>query len=63
MEIGKNEKECPGCALPVDKAADVCPYCGYEFPEQKSSLKWAAILLAIIFAYPLLRLLLRLLHL
>jgi len=63
MEIGKDEKECPGCAMPVPKDAKVCPYCGYEFPEQKSSLKWVAIAMAVLFAYPLIRLMLRILGL
>ena len=63
MEIGKDETECPGCAMPVPKDAKVCPYCGYEFPEQKSSLKWVAIIMALLFAYPLIRILLRLIGL
>lgn len=46
-------KECPSCALEVEKEAEVCPYCGYEFPEEKSSLKYAAILMALLMAWPL----------
>lgn len=35
-------RECPSCALEVDADADVCPYCGYEFPKQPTSYKGAA---------------------
>jgi len=34
-------KECPGCAMDVEKEADVCPICGYEFPKQSLSLQIA----------------------
>lgn len=50
-------KECPACALDVDKDADVCPYCNYEFPRQKSSVKAAAWLMALLLAWPLYKLL------
>ena len=41
-------KECPSCALEVPAEADVCPYCGYEFPEQKTGVKGFAILFAVL---------------
>lgn len=52
-------KECPSCAMDIDHAATVCPICGYEFPQRKSSLKWIALLMLLLFAYPLLRLAIR----
>ena len=53
-------KECPSCAMDIDKSAEECPICGYEFPKQRSYFKWVAVLLVILFLYPLIRLLLRL---
>jgi ribosomal protein S27AE len=47
----KKEKECPSCAMPVDKEAETCPICGYEFPKQPLSLKigiWLLIALMLI---------------
>ena len=32
----------------VDADADVCPYCGYEFPKQKSYVPWVAILFVLL---------------
>ncbi|WP_440999691.1 zinc ribbon domain-containing protein [Fodinibius sp. SL11] len=29
-----DKKECPGCAVEVDADTEVCPICGYEFPNQ-----------------------------
>ncbi len=37
--------ECPSCALPIDPDVDECPYCGYELPRQRSSVKIVALLL------------------
>lgn len=49
--------ECPSCGLEFeDEGAEVCPYCGYEFPQQRSSLKWVAILLALLLAWPVIKL-------
>jgi len=42
------KKECPSCAMPVDKDADVCPICGYEFPKQSRALQVAAIIMIIL---------------
>jgi len=42
----------------IDADADVCPYCGYDLPpEQKSSVKIVAIVMALLLAYPLFKLL------
>lgn len=54
-------KECPSCAVEVDKKYDVCPICGYEFPKQKSGMKYLAIILVILFTLPLIKLILSLL--
>ncbi|MDZ7316770.1 MAG: zinc ribbon domain-containing protein [candidate division KSB1 bacterium] len=48
-------KECPGCALEVEEQFERCPICGYEFPVIKRHRKWMAILLLIVFSYPLLQ--------
>ena len=53
-------EECPSCALEVDVREETCPYCGYEFPRQRSSLKYMAWLLALLLAWPVLELLMRL---
>ena len=52
-------KECSSCAMEVDTAVETCPICGYEFPQQKSSIKWIALAMLILFAYPLIRLISR----
>ncbi|GIV58604.1 MAG: zinc ribbon domain-containing protein [Bacteroidetes bacterium] len=41
--MAEKQRECPSCALDVDAAAEVCPYCGYEFPVQKRGVTWAAV--------------------
>jgi hypothetical protein len=53
--------ECPSCAVKVEKKNDVCPICGYEFPQQKSNVKYVVLVLVILFSYPLIRLLMNLL--
>jgi RNA polymerase subunit RPABC4/transcription elongation factor Spt4 len=42
------ERECPSCALhgPADETE--CPYCGYEFPEQKRSVVVVAFVLVVV---------------
>lgn len=45
-------RECPSCALEVDRSADVCPYCGYEFPEQKSGVSIVAWVLVLLLLWP-----------
>jgi len=54
-------KECPSCALPVPEEAEECPYCHYEFPRKKTSVKWVALLILAVFVYPLFVLIRRLL--
>jgi len=50
-------KECPSCGIEnIDENAEHCPICGYEFPQRGSSLKWIALLMLLLFAYPLIRL-------
>ena len=51
-----NRRECPSCALPIETDVDVCPYCGYDLPRQKSSLKIAALVLALLLLWPLIEL-------
>jgi hypothetical protein len=47
-------RECPSCALDFedDGTADRCPYCGYEFPKQKTSVQWVAWLMALLMLWP-----------
>lgn len=54
--------ECPSCAMEVERGAEECPYCGYEFPPERSSLKAMAILLALLLAWPVFELISRLLE-
>jgi predicted nucleic acid-binding Zn ribbon protein len=56
----ETQRECPACALPIDREADVCPYCGYDLPKQKNSLKLAALIMALLLIWPLIELLQRL---
>ncbi|WP_291781269.1 hypothetical protein [Cecembia sp.] len=42
-------KECPSCAMEVDKKADICPICQFEFPKRNPVYQWMAILLALFF--------------
>jgi len=55
------KQECPSCGVEIEKGHEVCPICGYEFPAGKSTVKWVAIIMVILFAWPLIKLLLRLL--
>lgn len=50
------ERECPACALSADSEEEVCPYCGYEFPELSRSRKWVAWLMAFLLIWPLVKL-------
>ena len=38
-------KECPSCAMEIDKKSIECPICGYEFPQQNKTFQWIALLL------------------
>lgn len=53
FDRAEDRRECPSCALPIDDDADVCPYCGYDLPRQKSSLKIAALIFALLMLWPL----------
>jgi hypothetical protein len=44
-------KECPSCAVEIDANAEVCPICGYEFPQQSLTVKilvWVMIILLVL---------------
>jgi len=46
-----SNRECPSCAMEVDKSAENCPICGYEFPKQNKGviiMAWVMIILAIL---------------
>jgi len=43
-----SKKECPGCAVEVGGSNNVCPICGYEFPDQPRGIKIMAVLMAIL---------------
>jgi RNA polymerase subunit RPABC4/transcription elongation factor Spt4 len=45
------KKECPSCAMKIDADSKQCPVCQYEFPASNAGLKWAAILLALLFLF------------
>ena len=45
------KKECPSCAMQIDADSRQCPVCNYEFPPANRGLKWAAILLALLFLF------------
>ncbi|HNR69200.1 MAG TPA: zinc ribbon domain-containing protein [bacterium] len=51
------QKECPSCATEIEDGAPVCPICGYEFARTKGSIKWVALILVLLFIWPLIRLL------
>ena len=54
--MGAKTRECPSCALTIDADADVCPYCGYDLPRQKSSVGVVAIVMALLLIWPLFKL-------
>ena len=43
------KKECPSCAMEIDRDEKVCPICQYEFPQQSQINVWVAIGLVILF--------------
>ncbi len=43
------KKECPSCAMKIDKAAKTCPVCGYEFPRPNRLFQFIAIFLLLLF--------------
>ncbi|WP_229712529.1 hypothetical protein [Marivirga lumbricoides] len=49
------KKECPSCAMMIDKKAGTCPICQYEFPvKAQSKIPLIALVLVIIFLISLL---------
>lgn len=54
-------RECPACALESDAREEVCPFCGYEFPENRKSLPWFAWLFALLMLWPVFKILKRVL--
>jgi hypothetical protein len=54
-------RECPSCAFEVDAEAEVCPYCGYEFPEPRTGFGPMAWLFVLLMLIPVLWVLMRLL--
>lgn len=54
-------RECPSCGLEVDAEAEVCPYCGYEFPESGAGFGPMAWLFVALMLLPVLWVLMRLL--
>lgn len=44
-----NQKECPSCAMMIDKGAKECPICNYEYPQQNRLYQIIAIVLVLIF--------------
>jgi hypothetical protein len=58
------KKECPNCATEISEQTKICHICGYEFPQKegKSKFFWLiAIILLILFLFPLIKILLGLL--
>ncbi len=45
------KKECPSCAMEVDRSEKECPFCHYEFPTGQGRLSWIAILLLVIMLF------------
>ncbi len=43
------KKECPACAMSIDRDKNVCPVCGYEFPKEQPLFKFLIVLLVIAF--------------
>lgn len=41
-------KECPNCAMMIDKKSSVCPICKYEFPKQSKLVTAVAVLLIVL---------------
>ncbi len=48
------ERECPSCAMSVEAEAEVCPVCGYEFPEPRTGVSPMAWLMAALLILPVL---------
>ncbi|MBN1543090.1 zinc ribbon domain-containing protein [candidate division KSB1 bacterium] len=55
------KKECPSCAMEIDQTDEVCPICGYEFPQSRRLIKPVTWVLVLLLLLPFIRLVLRLL--
>jgi RNA polymerase subunit RPABC4/transcription elongation factor Spt4 len=44
-------RECPSCAIEIDADSDICPYCGYDLPRERTGVKWVAALLIILMIF------------
>ncbi len=49
--------ECPSCALEVDDTEPVCPHCDYEFPQERSGVRYARWVFLVLMLWPLFKLL------
>jgi RNA polymerase subunit RPABC4/transcription elongation factor Spt4 len=47
--MSSKEKECPSCAMKIDKDEKICPVCGYEFPRQSPVFIAAVVIMILIF--------------
>jgi hypothetical protein len=56
------KRDCPSCASEIPSDMDRCFICGYEFagkPSNRPWRLWVALLLLIVFLFPLIRMLLK----
>ena len=37
------KKECPSCAMEIDRSEKTCPICQYEFPTVSKTNQWVAL--------------------
>ncbi|HEY9047428.1 MAG TPA: hypothetical protein VIN08_16090 [Ohtaekwangia sp.] len=44
-------KECPSCAMQVDRKSKICPICRYEFTKTSRVGQIVAVLLVLLFIY------------
>jgi len=57
------QKECPSCGIEIDKNYNLCPICRYEFPtKSKLNIKIIAVILILLFTYPLIKLFINLIN-
>jgi len=54
-------RECPSCALESQDSEEICPFCGYEFPEMPKTMPWFAWLFALLLLWPVFEVLKRIL--
>ncbi|MEM1125918.1 MAG: zinc ribbon domain-containing protein [Bacteroidota bacterium] len=46
--MADSQIECPSCALDIDANTDICPFCGYDLPQQKRSYMPVVILFVLL---------------